>query len=83
MMMNGCDTPNKENEKSCENERTQRRRKREEELYDMFYIFDKDRSGAISAAELKSVMMQFGDLSETEVNIMLKEADVDGDGQVV
>lgn len=83
MLMKGCGVPNKENNKSHDTEGTKRRKNREAELYDMFYVFDKDRNGSISSEELSSVMMQFGGLSQKEINIMLAEADIDGDGQVV
>ena len=61
---------------------TKRKKNREEELYDMFYVFDKDKSGYISSKELHDVMMKFGELTKKEVDIMLAHADVDGDGQV-
>lgn len=46
-------------------------------------MFDKDSNGLISAMELKAVMANLGEkLSDEEVNEMIKEADVDGDGQI-
>ena len=66
-----------------EDERKKRQiREREEELCDMFMIFDKDKDGYISGEELSSVMMKFGGLDKTELDIMIGEADADGDGMV-
>ena len=80
--MTGADEDNNKIDKTDESELERRRKKREEELYDIFYLFDKDRSGYISDSELASVMMQFGHLTEADVKIMIAEADIDGDGQV-
>lgn len=55
----------------------------EEEIREAFKVFDKDGNGYISAAELRHVMTNLGEkLSEAEVSEMIREADVDGDGQV-
>ncbi|KAK8709646.1 hypothetical protein V6N13_060659 [Hibiscus sabdariffa] len=55
----------------------------EEELKEAFKVFDKDLNGYISASELRNVMMKLGEkLSDEEVEQMIKEADLDGDGQV-
>ncbi|KAG0492728.1 hypothetical protein HPP92_006126 [Vanilla planifolia] len=55
----------------------------EEELKEAFNVFDKDRNGFISASELSNVMMGLGEkLTDEEVSQMIKEADLDGDGQV-
>ena len=70
-------------EKDQINDRTKRKQNRKDELYDMFYVFDKDKSGYISSEELAGVMMKFGNLSKKEVDIMLADADIDGDGQVI
>ena len=83
MLMTGSDEDKNKCDKTDENELTRRRKMREEELYDIFHLFDKDRSGYISREELASVMVQFGQLTETEVQVMIKEADIDGDGQVI
>ena len=80
--MTGADEDNNKIDKTDESELERRRKKREEELYDIFYLFDKDRSGYISDSELASVMIQFGHLTEADVKIMIAEADIDGDGQV-
>ncbi|KAL1808491.1 hypothetical protein ACET3Z_025481 [Daucus carota] len=55
----------------------------EEELKEAFKVFDKDQNGFISASELRHVMIDLGEkLSEEEVEQMISEADLDGDGQV-
>ena len=46
-------------------------------------VFDKDGNGFISAAELRHVMTNLGEkLTDEEVDEMIKEADIDGDGQI-
>ncbi|CAJ0948527.1 unnamed protein product, partial [Mesorhabditis belari] len=48
-----------------------------------FQVFDKDGNGFISAKELRHVMTSLGEaLTEEEVDEMIDEADVNGDGQV-
>ncbi|KAJ7954818.1 putative Calmodulin [Quillaja saponaria] len=55
----------------------------EEELKEAFKVFDKDQNGYISANELRHVMINLGEkLTDEEVEQMIKEADLDGDGQV-
>ncbi|XP_019758647.2 neo-calmodulin isoform X2 [Dendroctonus ponderosae] len=55
----------------------------EEELKEAFRVFDKNNDGLISSIELRHVMTSLGErLSEEEVDDMIKEADLDGDGQV-
>ncbi|KAJ4969541.1 hypothetical protein NE237_016242 [Protea cynaroides] len=55
----------------------------EEELKEAFKVFDKDQNGYISATELRHVMINLGEkLTDEEVDQMIKEADLDGDGQV-
>ncbi|URE48218.1 receptor kinase 1 [Musa troglodytarum] len=55
----------------------------EEELKEAFRVFDKDQDGFISAAELRHVMTNLGEkLTDEEVDEMIREADVDGDGQI-
>ncbi|CAM8905487.1 unnamed protein product [Rhodiola kirilowii] len=55
----------------------------EEELKEAFKVFDKDQNGYISATELRHVMINLGEkLSDVEVEQMIREADLDGDGQV-
>ena len=48
-----------------------------------FRVFDKDGNGYISSAELRHVMTNLGEkLTDEEVDEMIREADIDGDGQV-
>jgi len=55
----------------------------EEEIREAFKVFDKDGNGFISTAELRHVMTNLGEkLSDQEVDEMIREADVDGDGQI-
>ncbi|KAI3459435.1 hypothetical protein Pfo_016098 [Paulownia fortunei] len=55
----------------------------EEELKEAFKVFDKDQNGYISANELRHVMINLGEkLTDEEVEQMISEADLDGDGQV-
>ncbi|XP_037786655.1 calmodulin-like [Penaeus monodon] len=54
-----------------------------EEIREAFGVFDKDGNGVISANELKHVLMTMGEkLSQEEVDIMIREADIDGDGHI-
>ena len=55
----------------------------EQEIREAFGLFDKDGNGFISAAELRHVMTNLGEkLTDEEVDEMIREADIDGDGQV-
>ncbi|KAI4329967.1 hypothetical protein MLD38_028287 [Melastoma candidum] len=55
----------------------------EAELKEAFKVFDKDQDGFISAAELRLAMMNLGEkLTDEEVKEMIREVDMDGDGQV-
>merc|ERR1719464_728791 len=55
----------------------------EEELIEAFKAFDRDGSGFISAAELRHVMTNLGEkLTDDEVDSMVRECDVDGDGSI-
>ncbi|XP_063430894.1 uncharacterized protein LOC134712857 [Mytilus trossulus] len=55
----------------------------EEEIREAFRVFDKDGSGSISANDLRHIMTNLGDkLPDEEVDEMIQEADLDGDGQI-
>ena len=55
----------------------------EEEIREAFRVFDKDGNGFISAAELRHVMTNLGEkLTDEEVDEMIREADIDGDGEI-
>ncbi|GBM41432.1 Calmodulin [Araneus ventricosus] len=55
----------------------------ETELHEAFRVFDKNGDGFISPGELRQVMTNLGEkLSDEEVEDMIKEADLDGDGLV-
>ena len=55
----------------------------EEEIREAFKVFDRDNNGFISAAELRHVMTSIGEkLTDEEVDEMIREADIDGDGQI-
>ncbi|XP_022247576.1 calmodulin-A-like [Limulus polyphemus] len=56
---------------------------REEELREAFRVFDRNGDGFISSSELSHVMFNLGEkLTEDDVDDMIKEADLDGDGLV-
>lgn len=55
----------------------------DKELREAFKVFDRDGTGTISREELKAVMKSLGEnLTEEEIDEMLKLADKDGDGQI-
>ncbi len=46
-------------------------------------MFDKEGNGTISTKELRHIMTTIGDkLTDEEVNQMIEEADIDGDGVI-
>jgi len=55
----------------------------DEELHQAFEEFDLDKNGYISAIELRCVMGKLAEeMTEAEIDEVVREADVDGDGQV-
>ncbi|KAJ8322144.1 hypothetical protein KUTeg_000615 [Tegillarca granosa] len=55
----------------------------EPSLKSAFKVFDRDGNGFIDAKELRFAMKQLGEtLSDKELEEMMKEADVDGDGKI-
>ena len=55
----------------------------EDEMKAAFRVFDKDGNGQISVPELRHVMTSLGeDLTDEELDEMIREADYDGDGYV-
>jgi calmodulin len=55
----------------------------EDEIKEAFKVFDKDGNGLISAHELRHVMTNLGEkLTDEEVDEMIREADIDGDGEI-
>lgn len=60
-----------------------KKRRRNETKHSFLRVFDKNKDGLISSKELRHVMTNLGEkLSEEEVDDMIKEADLDGDGMV-
>jgi len=58
-------------------------RNKKDEIRESFSVFDRDGTGMISAAELRHVMTNIGEkLSDQEVDEMIREIDVDHDGQI-
>ncbi|KAJ3119164.1 hypothetical protein HK100_000450 [Physocladia obscura] len=55
----------------------------EADIKEAWKVFDKDANGFISAAELRHIMTNLGEkLSDEEVDLIIREADVDGNGQI-
>lgn len=55
----------------------------EAELRGAFEVFDQDKNGTISADELRKVLTSIGDdVTDADVDEMLKLADVNGDGSI-
>ena len=56
---------------------------REAEIKEAFRVYDMDGNGYISKAELKHVYNNLGEkLTDEDVDAMIREADIDGEGQV-
>jgi calmodulin len=52
-------------------------------LLEAFEVFDKDGNGLITTVEMRLVMTNLGEnLTDAEVDTMVREADMDGDGQI-
>ncbi len=55
----------------------------EDEVINAFRVFDKDGNDTISSTELRHIMTTIGDkLTDDEVDAMISEADIDGDGTI-
>ena len=55
----------------------------EEELLEAFKVFDRDGNGYVTSHELRNVLTSLCEgTSPEEVEEMIREADIDGDGQV-
>lgn len=55
----------------------------EAELRAAFEVFDKDKSGTISADELRAMLKSLGDdMTDAEINDIIREADTDGDSNI-
>jgi len=55
----------------------------EDEISEAFRTFDSDGDGFITATELHNVMKNLGEnFTEEEINNMVKEGDLDGDGHL-
>ncbi|CAM9582169.1 unnamed protein product [Pylaiella littoralis] len=53
------------------------------EINEAFNFFDKDCDGKVSPSELAEIMRGLGDkLSDDEINLLVKVADIDGDGEI-
>ncbi|XP_045151065.1 neo-calmodulin-like [Echinops telfairi] len=53
----------------------------EREIREAFRVFDKNCNGYICETELRHVMTNLGEKLTDEVDEMIREADMDGDGQ--
>ncbi|XP_053395923.1 calmodulin-like isoform X2 [Mercenaria mercenaria] len=55
----------------------------EDDVIDAFRVFDREGTGYLDAKQLKHVLLNLGEkLDEKEVDELLKEADLDADGQL-
>ncbi|CAH1801598.1 unnamed protein product [Owenia fusiformis] len=55
----------------------------EEELRQAFMVFDRQGCGYIGASDLRAVLQNIGeDLTEEEIDEMIAEVDIDGDGRI-
>ncbi|CAG2241635.1 CALM [Mytilus edulis] len=54
-----------------------------DEVRDAFRLFDKNGDGYVTAPELKTILSNNGEkISDEELDAMVKDADVDGDGKI-
>lgn len=52
-------------------------------MEEAFAVFDVDKDGYITKSELRQVMNQLGEnLTDKQLDAMIKEADKDGDGKI-
>jgi calmodulin len=55
----------------------------EEEMREVFHLFDEDNSGSISSSELRHLLKTLGGgLSQGDVNEIVKAIDINGDGEI-
>ena len=55
----------------------------QDEIRDAFRVFDRDGNGFISVIDLTDVLLKIGEkLSQEEVEELMSEADIDGDGNI-
>jgi Ca2+-binding EF-hand superfamily protein len=54
----------------------------EEEMKEAFKVFDKDGNKVLTAHEMRQIFMNMKGIPESEIEMMIKEADLDGDGQI-
>merc|ERR1711973_216822 len=55
----------------------------EDEIREAFKVFDSDGNGFINRQELRFVMMNLGEnMGEEEIDCLIDEIDIDGDGQI-
>ncbi|KAF8968653.1 translation elongation factor EF1B gamma [Entomortierella lignicola] len=54
-----------------------------DELRETFKIFDKDGNGFITTAEFRQVLISLGErYTDAEINQMIRDNDIDGDGRI-
>jgi calmodulin len=54
----------------------------EEEMKEAFKVFDKDGNKVLTSHEMRQIFMNMKGIPESEIEMMIKEADLDGDGQI-
>ncbi|XP_037959812.1 neo-calmodulin-like [Teleopsis dalmanni] len=55
----------------------------ERDFREAFSVFDRDENGFITADELRYILTQLGEaLTDDEVDDIIREVDIDGDGQI-